>query len=211
MTKYSIINELVRNSLGFLHQAHEARQNGRLDEEVRFSMGAILMIALAIEGTANEAGELVFEKGTWKKLEKTETPLKWQLISGWGGRKAFDPGREPLQTVSRLAKRRNEIAHPKPSEHGDDTIAVVVDRTGQVVKKASTTYVPTAGDTVHLIPADLHDAHNFDSACSDVGKAINAIKSLLVQIGFAEAVKQWVDCVQNEFTSFLEATSSSKH
>jgi hypothetical protein len=122
--KIAILSMLIRNAIEYVREAQVAHDNGRLDEEVRCSIGAQLMLALAVEGIGNEIAERMLDSWSWKRLEKSDTPFKWRFLSGFQGRKAFDPETEPLQTVQRLLSIRNRIAHPKIEDLGEEICVI---------------------------------------------------------------------------------------
>src|SRR5436309_1913310 len=116
--KTSIAGILVANAIDYVEKARTAQDAHLVPEEVHSAIGAHLMIAIAIEGIGNEIGEIAFESWQWKRLERSDTPLKWYFISGVGKRTPFDPSQEPLQTVRHLASIRNRLAHPKIEDLG---------------------------------------------------------------------------------------------
>jgi len=98
--KTTIASVLINNAIEFVKNAHHFNIDNQPDDEVRNSIGAHLMIALAIEGIGNEVEEIVFDSWQWLRIEKMDTPLKWYLISGLYGKKAFEPNKEPKRKTN---------------------------------------------------------------------------------------------------------------
>ncbi len=67
-------------------------------------------------------GEKLMDSWTWNQLEKGSTPLKWRLLSGL--KKGFKPSEEPMQTINKIQRIRNKIAHPKLEDQGKEIITV---------------------------------------------------------------------------------------
>jgi len=174
--KTTIASILVRNAIEYFQQAQLAKTEMRPDDEMRFSISAHLMIALTIEGIGNEVGEVVFEAWVWNRLEKYDTPLKWHFISSFGGRKPFDPGAEPLQTVQRLTFIRNRLAHPKIENFGDEII--VRSENGNIHRNVGLDHLVKAGDFVMVGIGKLLDEFNAKTSLEAIKKALAAIKML---------------------------------
>jgi len=62
--KTTIAGILLRNAVEYVQRTRTAHARSRPNEEIRFSISAQLMIALAIEGIGNEIGEVAFDKWT---------------------------------------------------------------------------------------------------------------------------------------------------
>lgn len=170
----TISRALVLNAIDYVKQAQAACANARPDEEIRFSLGAHLMLALAMEGVANEIGEATFDKWSWDRLEKSDTPLKWRLVSSFDGRSPFAPDKEPLQTIQHLSRIRNRIAHPKPEPLGDETI--VTTKTGELKRHVKDEYKLQDGDNIYVGYGKRLDAFNAQTSSESTTKAIRAIK-----------------------------------
>lgn len=188
---------LLHNAIEYVQHAQSARNDGRLDEEVRFSIGAQLMAALTIEGIGNEVGEAVFDKWTWRRLEKVEIPLKWHFISGSKGGAPFKPSSEPLQTIQRLSSIRNRIAHPKLQELGTEFI--VRSKDGVIKRKVSPDSKVEAGDFLMCGFGKLFDdGFNAPSSRELTGKAISAIKMLQNHLPITGL--EWIEDINVDFS-----------
>ena len=193
-TKVTITSALTQNAIDLVRLSRLARNEGNPDDEVRWSIGVHLMISLALEGLANELGEAIYDKWTWKKLEKTDTPLKLRFISGYGGRTSFDPSREPLQFISELKRTRDQIAHPKPQHAGDEVI--VRSKGGEVSRNVSHETNLQDGDTVFVGLGKLLDQYTYEKATTVTQNAITAMQTLrdhLEMSGF-----DWLDSREQE-------------
>ena len=111
--KITIVGALMQQALNHLKAAHAAHKGNHLDEVVVECIGAQLMLAITMEAVANEVASAAFSGWVLERFEWIDTPLKWHVLSGHEGRKPFEAGAEPLQTVIALAAVRNTIAHPK--------------------------------------------------------------------------------------------------
>jgi hypothetical protein len=187
--KTSIAGILVRNAIEYVQRARLAHDERRPDEEVRLCIGANLMIALAIEGIGNEVGEAAFDTWQWRRLEKSDTPLKWYLLSGVGGRRAFEPNKEPLQTVQRLASIRNRIAHPKTEDLGDEMILRT--KHGELRRRVSPDHVVEDGDWILLGLGKLIDEFSCKTTPEAVRTGIRAIRMLRQHLNVSGL--DWVD------------------
>ena len=192
--KVTITSGLIQNAIDLVRLSRIAHNDGKPDDEVRWSIGAHLMISLALEGLANELGEAIYDKWTWERLEKTDTPLKLRFLSGFGGRTPFDPAREPLQFISELKKTRDRIAHPKPQDAGDEVI--VRSKAGDVSRNVSRDTKLRNGDTIFLALGKLLDRYTFEKAATATQNAITAMRTLrdhLEMSGF-----DWLDSKEQE-------------
>lgn len=193
-TKVTITSALTQNAIDLVRLSRLARNEGNPDDEVRWSIGVHLMISLALEGLANELGEVIYDKWTWEKLEKTDTLLKLRFISGYGGRTSFDPSRPPLQFISELNKTRDRIAHPKPQLAGDEVI--VRSKAGEVSRNVSHETKLRDGDTVFVGLGKLLDKYTYEKAATATQNAIAAMQKLrdhLEMSGF-----DWLDSREQE-------------
>ena len=195
-TKVQITPLLVANAIYHLHLAHDFHGQKSPIEEIQHSLGAFLMISLAVEGIANEAGEVTFDKWTWKKLERSEPALKWKILSGAAGRKPFSHGQEPLQTIIELTTIRNSIAHPKPIQGGDEIIIRPMD--GSLKRNVSVDQELCEGDTIHLGLGSLLDDYNFTHSVKLVHRGIRAIKRLSDHLELCGI--EWIDKKDKELT-----------
>jgi hypothetical protein len=202
--KATITGWLILNAIDYVRRANDANTQNLPDDEVRFSIGAHLMIALAIEGISNEVGEALFDAWTWERLEKNETVLKWRLLSGLGGRKAFDPGKEPLQSVRHLATVRNEIAHPKVRDGGDEII--VRSKTGDVRRNVPDDEKLNDGDTVYFALGKLLDKYNSKAAAEGTRRGIAAIKKLRDHLEMSGL--DWIERTERDFEEAVRKGST---
>lgn len=116
--KQTISRVLPKHALDFLGRAEEAKNEKRPVDEISACMGAHLMIAITVEGIANELGAIVFGGALLDHFDRVDTAMKWYLLSELSGRVAFDFGQEPLQTIQMVVSTRNRIAHPKVENFG---------------------------------------------------------------------------------------------
>ena len=58
--KTTISGVLVGNAIDYVSQAREAAQLNHPDKEISLCISAHVMIAIALEGIANEIGDVVF-------------------------------------------------------------------------------------------------------------------------------------------------------
>lgn len=187
--KTTIASVLISNAIEFIKSAQNSNNNNQPDDELRNSIGAHLMIALAIEGIGNEVGEIVFNSWQWLRIEKTDTPLKWYLISGLFGKKAFEPNKEPLQTIQHLHSIRNRIAHPKIIELGSEII--IRTKNGTLLRNVKPDYILKEGDHIWAGVGKLLDEFNFKTSYEIVKKSILAIKKLRNHLSISGL--EWVD------------------
>src|ERR1700732_1444563 len=146
--KTSIAGYLVAAAVEHLREAKSAHNKRDLDAEVRHGIGAQMNIAIATAGIANEIAEAAYDGSILVRFERTDTILKWYFLSTLGQRIAFDPGKEPLQTIQELFRiRNNYIAHPKVFNIGDDITFVSSD--GTVLKNAPLDHLLQPGDAIY--------------------------------------------------------------
>lgn len=193
--KTTIAGFLVRNAIEYVERAQAAHSDSHPDQEARFSIGAHLMIALAIEGIGNEVAEVAFDTWSWSRIEKCDTPLKWYLLSGFGGRKTFNPGKEPLQTVQRLTFIRNRLAHPKIEDLGSEII--IRSKDGEIRRNVGLDENIKAGDFVILGFGKLIDEFNVRSAIDATKKGIEAIKTLRQHLAISGL--DWINDMEKDF------------
>jgi hypothetical protein len=174
--KATISHMLARNAMEYVRHARVAHAKGQPPDEVRFSIGAHVMIAMALEGIANEVGAAAFDKWSWDRLEKCETPLKWRLLSTRGKSKPFEPGKEPLQSVEKLSSMRNRIAHPKVLDLGNEII--VRSKEGQVRRNVQPDEVAKDGDHVVVGLGRLLNDFTAESAHKATKRGLAAMRAL---------------------------------
>jgi hypothetical protein len=190
----SIARVIIMHAIDALKRSRQAKHDNYPDEEMRQAVAAYLMIAITIEGIGNEIGEATLSAWEWERLERSETPLKWRIISSADRRTPFNPGGEPLQTVQKLAGIRNRIAHPKTADMGDEIIVRSAD--GHVRRNVSGEELMKEGD--HLIPGynKLIDEFTYTQALLDVTKGVAAIKSLRDHLSASGL--EWLEQIDNE-------------
>jgi hypothetical protein len=192
--KVTITELLFRNAVDLVRLARIANNDGEPYDEVRWSIAAHLMSALALEGLANEIGEANYDKWTWERLEKADTPLKVRFLSGLGGRRPFDPSREPLQFISELKRTRDWIAHPKPLNPGDEII--VRSKAREISRNVSEDTKMMDGNTIFLGLGKLLDLFSFKKAATATLKAISAMRGLRDHLGLPRF--DWLDALEHE-------------
>lgn len=191
--KATIASVLLTNAVEYVRQARAANKKNRPDQEVRCCLGAHVMMAHAMEAIINEIGEWAFEEWQWSRFEKTEPPLKWYVLSAIVGKKPFDPGKEPLQTIQRLNSIRNRIVHPKVQDLGDDVF--IRSRIGRLKKNPDPNYIIQDGDHIFIGLGKLLDEFNYKVTIETFNKCILAVKQLraLLKINGLE----WIDDIEN--------------
>jgi hypothetical protein len=187
--KSTIVGILISNSIDYLLEAHVANEKNRPDEEVRYSIGAQLMIALVIEGIANEIGEIVFGSEQWRKKERCDTVTKWNLLSSANNKQPFNLGEEPLQTVKRVATIRDQIAHPKVKERGN----YIIFRTkkGELIRNPSSDYIIKNRDSISVGYNELLNEFNYQTSLVILKKSVSAITKLREHLSINGL--DWVD------------------
>jgi hypothetical protein len=194
--KSTITSMLIRNAINYARQASEANKDSKLDMEIYCSIGAHLMMALAIEGIANEIGEAVLPPSLWSRVEKVDTVVKWYTISGIGDRQHFDLSEEPLQTIQRLVSIRNRIAHPKVEDLGDEII--IKNRKGEVRRNVKTIDLTQGGDTIYIGLGKLIAEFSSVKATDTIKKGIDAILKLKKHLGVSGL--EWIDDYKEEWS-----------
>ena len=175
--KITIVGALMQQALNHLKAAHAAHKGNHLDEVVVECIGAQLMLAITMEAVANEVASAAFSGWVLERFEWIDTPLKWHVLSGHEGRKPFEAGAEPLQTVIALAAVRNTIAHPKVQDVGDEII--VRSKDGTILRNAAADKVLQDDDKIMLGTGKLYDKEfNYPNTRRLTSKAIAAIGKL---------------------------------
>jgi hypothetical protein len=149
---------LFENAVQYVDLAFRASSEGKVDDEVRSSLGAHVMAALVVEGAGNEVGETVFATGLWERIERIDPILKWFFVSAMAGPEAFASGKEPLQTVQDLHRIRSKIVHPKAMKLEDELI--VRQGNGLIRRNASLNDKLAHGDTIFIGYGRLLDEFN---------------------------------------------------
>jgi hypothetical protein len=198
--KITITGGLIRNAIDLVRFSHIAHAKGNPDDEVRWSIGAHLMIAIALEGLANEVGETIVDTRTWKELRRASTPEKWRILSHFGGRVELDPKNEPLKSVSELMSLRHGIAHPKQLEGGQEVI--VRSSVGRVQRNVPLDTRLEQGDTVFIALGELLDTYTSANAVNATQRALRAMKTL--RDHFELANLDWIDDREKELQQLIE-------
>lgn len=200
--KASIASLLVFQAKNCLDNALSARDKHDIDQELKYCITTHLLLGIALEGVINDIGESHFDSWTWKKLEKNPTPLKWKLIAD---KKSFlDPSKEPLQTIDELYRLRNEIAHPKSKEQGQDII--IISNQGEIAIEPKDSFSLPDGDlTIYQGYKTLLKEFNGNNTLKRFKKVIQAI--LEIDKLFPDILPKWPKDIFSE----LEAISVTKN
>jgi hypothetical protein len=194
--KIYITGALFEHATRFAELAEKAHQDGWLDTEVKHSLGAHLMCALALEGIINEVGETLLSKWMWERTEKIDTSLKWLVVSQFLEGDPFAPGEEPLQTVADMYKVRNRIVHPKSLSPGDETM--VRTRDGRVMRDVSDDYVVIQdGDMPFFGLGKLLVEFNASSAQNAAIRTYSAFRLLKEKV--PGNLLRWVSELKNQY------------
>lgn len=185
---------LVQNSFEYAKKSKYANKKKQPDKEVRYSISAHLMVAIAIEGIINEIGEVVLGKLNWEKIERKPTLDKWQKLSAINDKVPFVREKEPLLTVKRVVDVRNSIAHPKVIDFGNDIM--VRSKNGKLKKKINPSNKIKEGDKIWLGYADILNQFNYRSAFNIIEKSISAIKKLRNHLSISGL--QWLDTIEKD-------------
>lgn len=187
--KTTIASVLIRNAIDYAQRAEAAHSATDPQQEVCCSIGAHLMLALAIEGIGNEVGQAGLTSSLWNRVERADTVVKWYLISGIDGRKPFEFSKEPLQTVQHLMSIRNRIAHPKVEDLGDEVI--IRSQNGVIIRNVPEDYVLQDGDTILLGLGKLVDEFNWTKSIEAARRCIQAVIKLRAHLTISGL--EWID------------------
>lgn len=194
--KTTIVCMLIQNSFEYAKKSKYANKKKQPDKEVRYSIGAHLMVAIAIEGIVNEIGEVILGKLNWDKIERKPTLDKWQKLSGANDKIPFVRNKEPLLTVKRVTDIRNSIAHPKVIDFGNDII--VRSKNGILKKNVNPSYKINEGDKIWLGYADILNQFNYKTAFNIITKSISAIKKLRNHLSVSGL--QWLETIEKDIS-----------
>jgi hypothetical protein len=197
--KASITSFLTAQSLESIRNARNAKYENHPNIEVYHCVIGTLMIALALEGFANEVGENTFGNWVWERVERLDTPLKWYFASGDCGRTHFDPSCEPLQTVQRLSKIRNRIAHPKIEDMGEEII--IRSKDGTIQRNVPRTQLLKEGDDIIVGAAEMLKDFNYTNTAEELRKAFGAMKEFRDHMG-ASGFK-WIERNEVELNAIV--------
>jgi len=173
--KASITKILFLQSIECVLNAINENKVNRVDKEIQYSLNSSLLLGLVLEGFINEIGEIKLDKFTWKELEKSSTPLKWRIISSLV--KGFPPNEEPLQTIIKLQKKRNNIAHPKLFNAENDIII----SNSQILKMnpSDDFELPNIDFNIYVGYQKLLNEYNSKDAYENLKKAFSAINNII--------------------------------
>lgn len=186
--KASLTHLLVQVAVSHLQQAREARASSRIEDEVAASIGAHLVLGVAVEGVGNEIGEDRFDKAFLSEYERANATMKWYLLSTLDQRKPFDFSREPLQTVKQLSSVRNAIAHPKVKSVELDLILV---RSGSIIRDIEPDAPVGPGDSLVVGYGKLYDEYNYRTAATRLKAFLSAVEVLLRHLETTDQLR-WV-------------------
>lgn len=187
--KSTIASVLIRNAVDSTKSSEIAHHASNVQGEVSTSLSAHLMLALALEGIANEVGDVAFQSALWDKIEKADTVAKWYFLSTLDQRKPFQSGEEPITTIQKLVSIRNRIAHPKVIDFGDDLI--IQNKDGKIIRNPSNEYVLQEGDSIIAGLGKLLDVFNWETAFQMTQSSIKAINILRSHLSIEGL--EWVD------------------
>jgi len=193
---------LINQALDSLRNSEEAKQSNRLDKEVQESVNNSLLLGLILEGLINEIGYKTLDSWTWKKLERSSTPLKWRIISGL--KKGFEPGQETLQTITKIKKLRDEIAHPKKIDLGND-VYLISDK-GKIKINPPDDYVlPTENFNIYFGFGTLYEKFNFENSLKNTEKVFDTITEIVelfemkVDYGWVYEIKKEINGLNKKY------------
>jgi hypothetical protein len=187
--KATITGLLMQQAYESLILAIEAKKKNKVSREVQLSINISLLLGIAVEGVANELSEIVLDTWTYQQLEKATTPLKWRIISSLKVN-AFTPNKEPLQTIIKLKRIRDEIAHPKTIKQEHDIII-----TSKETLKSNPTddyILPTGDFEVYIGFASLYKKYNAIDSFNTMKKVIAAVKQFKGLFN-SKDIFAWVD------------------
>lgn len=181
--KTTIARMLLITANETIEKAKQAAASNNIENEIRHSIVAQLLLAVSLEGITNDVGASVFDSWTWEKFERMDMLIKWKCISSVKNKKAFCHTREPMQTVQQLTKIRNRIAHPKVIDFGNEIIFAA--SSGKVYRNVSLDDQIEESGTIYLSMGKLKDEHNFNFQYTDAlaKKTRNAVKQLCDHLG----------------------------
>jgi hypothetical protein len=181
--KTSITGFLAHQALASLREARVADKERAYERVVPSCVIAQMLLALVLEGTANEIADQQLSKWVAKRLESSSTEFKWWFLSGREGRTPFEAGAEPIQTVSDLNKIRNEIAHPKVHDFGNEIIIQDINR--DIQRNVPGDQLIRPGDRLAMPTMQLHDDHgyNYEMTLVLLKRTMDAVINLRHHVG----------------------------
>jgi hypothetical protein len=196
--KGSLTLLLANQALDSLKNSETRKLNNRLDKEVQESVNNSLLLGLILEGLINEIGCKTVDTWTWKELERSSTPLKWRIISGL--KKGFEPGKEPLQTITKIKKLRDEIAHPKNIDLGND-VYLISDK-GEIKINPTDDYIlPKENFNIYLGFGTLYKKFNFETSLKNTEKVFDAITEI-VELFEMKSDYGWIFEIKEKITGY---------
>ncbi|MGI5211611.1 hypothetical protein [Plantactinospora sp. CA-290183] len=186
--KQTISGILVGNATDCLRRARAAADTNFPNQEISECIGAQLMIAMTLEGTANEIGDIAFGRAFLGHFERASVVLKWHLLSSLDGRQPFDLSKEPPQTVQLLMQVRNQLAHPKVENFGDEIMLRT--RTGDLLRNVSLDHKVQDGDHIIYGAGELLRKFNYLDTKARVVRSLEAVDALCVHLSLKGL--QWV-------------------
>jgi hypothetical protein len=175
-----------------INYAIKARKKNCIDIEIQQCINIYLLLGITLEGVINEICEKELDTWSWKELEKTSTPLKWKYISSL--KTSFEPSREPLQTIQKIYRIRNRIAHPKLEELSNDTILIT--NSGKIYKNMADNFKLPRG-TVYGNYGDYISEFNAYSTLISIKKALSAI-NIINKMFYTKNIDNWCEYFNNE-------------
>lgn len=197
--KASINKILFKQVFESVTNAINSNKKNEIDKEVQYSINASLLMGLVLEGIINEIGELKLDNFTWKELEKSSTPLKWRIISGLI--KGYLPSEEPLQTIIKLQKIRNKIAHPKT--FNDENNIILSNREMFKVNPDNDFELPNNDFNIYIGYEKLLFDYNSKEAQKNLINIFNATKSIVELFDIKKSF-EWITEFENDLIKFKQ-------
>jgi len=173
--------------------AIDANKENKVSREVQLSININLLLGIAMEGVINELSESLLDKWTYKQLEKATTPLKWKIISSLKNN-GFTADKEPLQTIINLKKIRDEIAHPKSENQGNDVI--IASKETREINPKDDYVLPTQDFEVYIGFGELKEKYNAKKSLEYMRKAMVGTKQIRDLFGLTKMFS-WIDSLEN--------------
>lgn len=148
--------------------------------DVQNSIMAQMLLGVTLESAANEVGAEVMSRDEWTTVERMDPKTKWWVISGMSGKKRFEFGREPLQTIGIVMAIRNKLVHPKSSDFTHEVVILTPD--GKLHRHVGPEE-NLRGDPIHHVTAQLYEDCKFNAnrTLELLKKTVNALALLRAQ------------------------------
>jgi hypothetical protein len=181
--KGSLTGLIASQAYSHVREAKAARDEKAIDREVSNCVMAQLLLALTVEGVANEVAEVLFPKWPKDRVQSADAAFKWWFLSAHNNRIPFDQSAEPLQTVVELLRLRNHIAHPKVHDFGDELI--VQDSQGNLQRNVPGTQLLKPGDKLASPTVQLMEDHkyNYEKTYELLTRTISAVIKFRDHVG----------------------------